>query len=201
MCDPSSSCTDSYANLLSHKRYYDLHDFGEHDRGEWTFSLTLMGSGDNISFAFERWHRPYKRKRSKRQDLLTLPLYFERGSNCIHIGEEGKALSELGLNLPQPKALRESGLNFPRPDHDTGLAGDQEDDSDGASMELDDDGDQLYTLLSGQSNDRTVESLTPGERRFARPYPTELGAAHREASQTLGTVGWDSWPMSIKTED
>jgi hypothetical protein len=33
-------------------------------------------------------------------DILTYPLYFDRGTNCIHIGAADRSLGDLGLRIP-----------------------------------------------------------------------------------------------------
>ena len=47
----------------------------------------------------------YKRKETSRirfrtERTLRLPLYFDRNSSCIHVGDRNRDISELGLDLP-----------------------------------------------------------------------------------------------------
>lgn len=119
VCDPFFSMSNDQENL-HHSRSYIMLSLGKLATGEWLFSARLEGQGNDMVFVLERSRKVRKRRRKMRlvekragwtqpfqwQKVEThrLPLYFDAGGNCVHVGERGRDFRELGLALPAHEA-------------------------------------------------------------------------------------------------
>ncbi|KAK3311916.1 hypothetical protein B0H66DRAFT_571251 [Apodospora peruviana] len=104
VCDPvfSTRVNKEDENRLYYTKCYNLLYLGKLAGGKWCFVLTLEGEGDNMWLVVNRSRKPFKRK-SRWTDVRTdrLPLYFDAGANCVHVGVRGRSLKELDLQLPE----------------------------------------------------------------------------------------------------
>ncbi|RYP33739.1 hypothetical protein DL767_004606 [Monosporascus sp. MG133] len=94
ICDPFfSPDRDNYD--LHYFNCYDILPLGQPTQGDWYYSMTLDGSGDNMCMIMKRWLRPHKKHRAAFFDETRLPLFLEKGSNCVQVGHEYADVSEL----------------------------------------------------------------------------------------------------------
>lgn len=113
ICDPffSSLPDDEQETLrVPASRTYDLVYLGKRKQGPLMFRLALHGSGDRMTLELEQlWRRNETVPlHFATKSVLSLPLYYDRNSSCIHVGERDRDISELGLGLP-PQPTDEGG--------------------------------------------------------------------------------------------
>ncbi|ORY68911.1 uncharacterized protein BCR38DRAFT_424659 [Pseudomassariella vexata] len=101
VCDPFFDDGNNADNMHCNK-CYDILYLGQPTKGWWYFTLTLVGCGDNTSLTIERRSKRHKTKRKiVAYDSRTIPLYYNRGSNSIHLGEDGRDASEFLAGFDQ----------------------------------------------------------------------------------------------------
>jgi hypothetical protein len=100
-------CDPFYHRLPRHQqgrvaasRTYDLVYLGKRKQGCWEVTLSLHGSGDDMSLKLQQSHSKRRNVTLNKLDTLHLPLYFDGNSSSIHVGERNRDISELGLGLP-----------------------------------------------------------------------------------------------------
>ncbi|KAI0123474.1 hypothetical protein BJ170DRAFT_109899 [Xylariales sp. AK1849] len=90
VCDPFfEDESNENKDLLHYHRSYDIVDLGRPTMGHWWFTLALTGHGDDMSLTIERSRQPPRVNAGVPCEPVTVPLYYNKGSNSIHIGEEG----------------------------------------------------------------------------------------------------------------
>ncbi|RYP18208.1 hypothetical protein DL765_004065 [Monosporascus sp. GIB2] len=94
ICDPFFSPHGDDDNL-HYNNCYDILPLGQPTQGDWYYSMTLDGRGDNMCMVLERWLRPHKKHRASYFDEKRIPLFYEKGSNCVQVGYEHEDPSEL----------------------------------------------------------------------------------------------------------
>jgi len=133
ICDPFfGKLPLSQRKTIEAERSYDLLYLGRREKGKWRFTAKVEEGGGNNSarLILEQFHQPPGKKVWNRATTLTLPLYLDASSNCIHVGARDKDISELELvGVPQQPTRWDSDEN-PNDDDD----------------DLDDDGDDEVTL-------------------------------------------------------
>lgn len=88
VCDPFFDKEDGNQNIeLYHDRCYDFVDLGRPTKGSWSFSLDLIGHGDQMKLIVHR-SRQYGKAKPQVYKSVTVSLHYNRGSNSIHPGEE-----------------------------------------------------------------------------------------------------------------
>lgn len=103
---------------LDYFRCYDLLGLGMPKRGNWDIALSLTGTGDDVRLVMERHYASLKKKGTRPRpvhfDTRELPLYYNRGENCIHVGLENqddeamlKAVTEYEKTDSKKKVQRE----------------------------------------------------------------------------------------------
>ncbi len=99
VCDPFCHAQNDEV-VLEHWNCYDFFYIGQLERGKWRISLTLDES-DPSRFLLSLSRKSYKTKSSRYHPVkdMVLPLYFDGGTNCIHVGTRGSTLQELGLDM------------------------------------------------------------------------------------------------------
>ncbi|RYO94230.1 hypothetical protein DL766_002260 [Monosporascus sp. MC13-8B] len=87
ICDPFFS-PDGDDDNLHYSNCYDILPLGQPTQGDWYYSMTLDGDGDNMCMVLERSLRPHKKYRASFFDETRIPLFYEKGSNCVQVGYE-----------------------------------------------------------------------------------------------------------------
>ncbi|RYP74988.1 hypothetical protein DL771_002636 [Monosporascus sp. 5C6A] len=94
ICDPFFSPNgDNYD--LQYTNCCDILPLGQPTQGDWYFSMTLHGSGDSMVMTLTRWLRAHKKHRAVFFDETPIPLFIEKGANCVQVGYEHTDPSEL----------------------------------------------------------------------------------------------------------
>ncbi|RYP61076.1 hypothetical protein DL770_009860 [Monosporascus sp. CRB-9-2] len=94
ICDPFFSPDDDNYDL-HYSNCYDVLPLGQPTQGDWYYSMTLDGSGDNMFMILKRWLRPHKKHKATFFDETWIPLFLEKGANCVQVGNEHADASEL----------------------------------------------------------------------------------------------------------
>ncbi|RYP46636.1 hypothetical protein DL768_007181 [Monosporascus sp. mg162] len=98
ICDPFFS-PDGNNYDLHYFNCYDVLPLGQPTQGDWYYSMTLDGSGDNMFMILKRWLRPHKKHKATFFDETRIPLFLEKGANCVQVGHECADVSELLASL------------------------------------------------------------------------------------------------------
>ncbi|RYP64029.1 hypothetical protein DL769_006809 [Monosporascus sp. CRB-8-3] len=94
ICDPFFSPDgDNYD--LHYLNCCDILPLGQPTQGDWYYSMTLDGSGDDMFMVLKRWLRLHKKSRAAFFDEIRIPLFFEKGANCVQVGNAHADSSEL----------------------------------------------------------------------------------------------------------
>ncbi|RYP07767.1 hypothetical protein DL764_002314 [Monosporascus ibericus] len=94
ICDPYFSPVGDNDDL-HYFNCYDILPLGQPTQGDWYYSMTLDGSGDNMFLILKRWLRPHKKHKAAFFDEIRIPLFLEKGANCVQVGCEDADPSEL----------------------------------------------------------------------------------------------------------
>ncbi|KAM7185166.1 hypothetical protein V8F33_012554 [Rhypophila sp. PSN 637] len=117
LCDPCFSKSEDRENLY-YTNCYILLTLGKLPSGKWRFQCRLEGEGNNMVLILDQSRKVFRRYRRLRyimnrpagwtqpfrwKKVVTyrLPLYFDAGANCVHVGVRGRSISELGLEVPE----------------------------------------------------------------------------------------------------
>lgn len=86
MCDPLC-CAPPDLDELPFYRTYDVLPLGKITQGTWRFELSMSGNGDSMKLHLRRWRKPLQKRHFRHVESRSYPIYFDRGSNCIHVEE------------------------------------------------------------------------------------------------------------------
>jgi hypothetical protein len=86
VCDPFRRAK-SALDILDFNKCYDIAPLGNPGGGTSFFSLRLRETGDGTILTLE-WERHRKGKGKKRENFKPwrMPIYFDGGANCVHVG-------------------------------------------------------------------------------------------------------------------
>ncbi|KAI1859979.1 hypothetical protein JX265_009180 [Neoarthrinium moseri] len=100
VCDPFfEDESNENKDKLHYHKCYDIANLGRPSIGYWWFTLSLTGQDNQMWLTIERSRKPPRAPAKLQCDPITVPLHYNRGSNSIHIGEEGADADEYILRL------------------------------------------------------------------------------------------------------
>lgn len=112
ICDPFCRAR-SDDDVLMYYNCHDVFDLGIIPRGRWTFVPRFYGAGDNYKLVLQLTRQGLSgSKRVRESRTITFPLYFDNGTNSIHVGtRNGGIIDDDDTPLPPFPAV--SGRRVP----------------------------------------------------------------------------------------
>lgn len=164
---------------MDHDRCYDFLAIGKLAVGEYRFSCYIQGTGDNVDLQLKRYRKRTMRRRMsltgkkprggppqfwRLEKTIRLPVYFDPGANCLHIGVRGRDIRDVNIpGIPPttfPQTTTISNAQVEAPSQEAGTASEE------AITQAAGSGD---ASMSNTTSQRESSGAGPSRPRSAKP--------------------------------